>query len=89
MIDLAALGLEAGSLVLVDSGPLIYLSGPSTARRKETVEAVFRAAKAGGVGLVASTLVWTEVLRGCLGSGDRGAAEAARRLLSDPAGPRL
>lgn len=88
MIDLAALGLGPGDLVLVDSGPLIYLSGPS-GRRRETVEAFFEAAKAGGLGLVASTLAWTEVLRGCLAPGDRDAAEAARRLLADSARIRL
>jgi predicted nucleic acid-binding protein len=89
MIDLAALGLGPGDLVLVDSGPLIYLSGPSADRRRETVEAFLEAAKAGGLGLVASTLAWTEVLRGCLSSGDTAAAEAARRFLSDSALIRL
>ena len=89
MIDLQVLGLKPGDLVLVDAGPLIYLSGPAAGRRRETVEAFFEAAKAEGLGLVASTLVWTEVLRGCLASGDRASAEAARSLLADSARIRL
>ena len=89
MIDLTALGLKAGGLVLVDSGPLIYLSEVPAGRRKKTVEAFFEAAKAAGLDLEASTLVWTEVLRGCLASGDRGAAEAARSLLADSTRIRL
>ena len=89
MIDLPALGLEPGDLVLVDSGPLIYLSGGSAGRRKQTVEAFFETAGTAGLDLVASTLVWTEVLRGCLASGDREAADSARCLLADSARIRL
>lgn len=89
MIDLLALGFKSGDLVLVDAGPLIYLSGESAGRRKETVEAFFEAARAVGLNLAASTLVWTEILRGCLASGDRLAAESARRLLADSTRIRL
>lgn len=89
MIDLPGLGLKAGDLVLVDAGPLIYLSGDSAGRRGETVEAFFETAKSEGLGLVASTLVWTEVLRGCLASGDGPAAETARGLLADSTRIRL
>ena len=86
MIDLGNLGLGKGDLVLLDSGPLIYLAGDgmreSAGQRSRVVGAFVTAAKSAGAVLVASTLAWTEVLRGPLASGDEGAASACRRMLA-------
>jgi predicted nucleic acid-binding protein len=94
MIDLADLGLQKGDLVLLDSTSLVYLLEGGTGevagkRRHATVRDFVDAARGGGIDLVASTLAWTEVLRGPLARGDAAQAAAARRLLSDSATIRL
>jgi predicted nucleic acid-binding protein len=83
-------GLEAGDLVLLDSAPLIYFleaeagKAPpeAEASRAKLVGDFLEAAHAGGIRLVASTLAWTEILRGPLAIADRLRAEAGRRLLA-------
>lgn len=85
------LQLEKGSLVLIDSAPLVYLveggSGPSP--RGGAASSVFAALKEGGLELIASTLLWTELLAGPLAEGKGELADRYRRLLADSSFLRL
>jgi len=84
------LPLPPGSLVLVDSSALVYLvEGQPGSTRRGTVEAFMAQAAARDCSLVASTLVWTELLEKPLGAGDGELAAAYRRLLSDSGRIRL
>lgn len=76
--------LADGSIVLVDSSALVYLvEGEPASPRRRAVEAFM--AEAGGKGwrLVASALVWQELLEKPLRSGDAELAARYRRLLAD------
>ncbi len=80
---LADLGLEEGSLVLVDTAPLAYLTDDGSGHRGKVAAAFLEAAAGGRIRLTASALVWTELLTRPLARGDGPAAERIRRLLSD------
>jgi predicted nucleic acid-binding protein len=87
----ADFGLKHGDLVLLDSGPLIYfLEGRDEAAgldglpsRASLVAAFLDMARAGELALVASTLAWTEVLRGGLATSAPLRTREARSLLAD------
>lgn len=74
----------SGSMVLVDSSALVYLvEGEPLSPRRRAVEAVLERAKAGEIGLVASTMAWAELLESPLAAGDPELAARYRRLLAD------
>jgi len=85
MIDLDALGLGAECLVLLDSAPLIYLVEGGTAARASVLRAFLEAAERGRIRLVASTMLWAEVLTRPRAVAEPDLAAAYRRLLSDSA----
>jgi predicted nucleic acid-binding protein len=73
-----------GAVVLVDSSALVYLvEGERSSTRRAAVERFFAEATSKGTRLVASTIVWAELLEGPLTSGARESADAYRRLLAD------
>jgi predicted nucleic acid-binding protein len=81
---LKARGLIPGSPVLVDSSALIYyFESPSA--RQEAVAAFMRLSAQEGLPLIASTLVWAELLEKPLRSGDRALADRYRSFLADSA----
>ncbi len=76
---LAPMGLDRGAAVLLDSSAIIcYLEGKGPAR--QAMEAIVDAAAGGLIGLRASALVWTEILRAPL---EAETGLAYRRFLSD------
>ncbi|HET7839614.1 MAG TPA: PIN domain-containing protein [Rectinemataceae bacterium] len=78
--------LPPGSIVLVDTAAFVYLLEGSGARRR-VVEASFASARERGLDLIASTIVWTELLDG---AGPRAELAAGyRSLLADSARIRL
>ncbi|MGO8692850.1 MAG: type II toxin-antitoxin system VapC family toxin [Rectinemataceae bacterium] len=84
--EVAAYGTDMppNSSILVDSSPLVYLIEGSAARRR-AVEDFLGYASGRGCRLIASTIVWTELLRKPLGSGDATLADLYRTLLADSA----
>jgi predicted nucleic acid-binding protein len=73
-----------GDLVLMDASPLVYLvEGEPGSPRRKAVEAAMSAMTLAGARLVASTVVWTELLAAPLRRGDDALATAYRSLLSD------
>ena len=77
------LGLGPGALVLLDSNPLIYRVEGGTAARAGVLDLFLEAAGRGRIGLVASTLVWTEVLTRPQALEDKAVADSYRRILAD------
>jgi predicted nucleic acid-binding protein len=75
-------GLAPGSLVLVDTGALVYLVEGEGARRR-AVEACFAVARAGRIRLVASAIAWTELFDGAFAMRDAELETSYRILLSD------
>lgn len=82
-LDELGLGLEKGSLVLLDAAPLIYLVEGGTAARAGLLTAFLEASARGEIGLVASTLLWTEVLSRPRAREDARTADGYRRILAD------
>ena len=82
-LDELGLGLEKGALVLLDAAPLIYLVEGGTAARAGVLPAFLEAAAQGHIGLIASTLLWTEVLSRPRARQDGKTADEYRRLLAD------
>lgn len=91
MLELEALGLAEGDLVLIDSAPLIYLveafgsDAPREADRRKAVRFFADQARAGRLRLAASAVAWTECLTGALSEGETERTAAFRRALSDSA----
>lgn len=85
------LGLEKGSLILLDTAPLVYLveAGGGSERRARAARGLFAALRDEGFELCASTLLWTELLAGPLARGDSSLAERYRALLADSSFARL
>jgi predicted nucleic acid-binding protein len=85
------IGLEKGSLILLDTAPLVYLveAGGGSGRRAQAARVLFAALRDEGFELCASTLLWTELLSGPLAAGDLGLAERYRALLADSSFARL
>jgi predicted nucleic acid-binding protein len=80
----APAGLGAGSVVLVDAAPFVYMvEGAEGSPRRAAVSRFLEAAGRGEVELVASAVAWTELLEGPLRSGDSGLAGRYRALLAD------
>ncbi|HUW40656.1 MAG TPA: type II toxin-antitoxin system VapC family toxin [Rectinemataceae bacterium] len=71
-----------GASILLDSSPLIYLVEGSPLRRR-AVERFLAYAADRGLRLVASTLIWTELLHKPLASGETALADRYRSLLAD------
>ncbi len=80
--DTAPFALPPGASILLDASPLIYLVEGSPSRRR-AVESFLADAAGAGHRLVASTLVWTELLHKPLASGDAALAGRYRSLLAD------
>jgi predicted nucleic acid-binding protein len=76
--------LPPGASILLDSSPLIYLVEGSAARRRAG-EDLLAYASGRGHRFIASALVWTELLRKPLASGDAALAGRYRTLLADSA----
>lgn len=93
MLELDALGLKEGDLVLLDTAPLIYLidapdrdpAGLSDQERERRAVVSFFAecARSGKLRLTASAVAWTECLSGPLAAGDGHRADSFRRTLAD------
>jgi len=85
------LGLEKGSLILLDAAPLVYLveAGGGSAFRASAARGLFAALRDEGFELCASTLLWTELLAGPLAAGDSLLADRYRALLADSRFARL
>jgi predicted nucleic acid-binding protein len=79
------LDLAAGGVVLVDAAPLVYLIEGSGAanRRGRAVLAFMTEVAARGASIIASTLLWTEILEGPLARKDLALAARYRALLAD------
>jgi predicted nucleic acid-binding protein len=76
--------LAGGSIVLVDSSALVYMvEGEGSSPRRAAVERFFEEAASRGSRLVASTIVWTELLEGPLSAGESELAAAYRSILAD------
>jgi Predicted nucleic acid-binding protein, contains PIN domain len=70
--------------VLIDSSALVYLiEGEAGSPRREAVERFLADAASSGSRVVASSLVWAELLERPLASGDAELAARYRRLLAD------
>lgn len=81
-MDASDLGLRRGDALLVDASPLIYFMEDSGARHR-AVEAFLALAAEAELRLLASTIVWAELLRGPLASARPALADGYRRLLAD------
>jgi predicted nucleic acid-binding protein len=79
------LELEKGSLILLDTAPLVYLveAGGGSERRAQAARGLFAALREEGFELCASALLWTELLSGPLARGDLSLAGRYRVLLAD------
>lgn len=76
--------LPEGAIVLVDSSALVYLvEGESGSSRRGVMENFLVEAAQRRLLLVASTLVWAELLEKPLAAGDAALASRYRALLSD------
>ncbi len=85
MFDLDEWELSRGSLLLIDSAPLIYLVDSVSARDADRAEAVrgFFEAASGALRLAASTLAWTECLAGPFKAADPASADRIRTALTE------
>jgi len=93
MLELEALGLKKGDLVLLDTAPLIYLidlpsrnpdsQSGSEFGRQSAVRFFADCARDGTLRLAASAVAWTECLAGPLAAGDRSLAGSFRSALAD------
>ncbi len=76
--------LAPGAIVLVDSSALVYLvEGAPGSSRRSAVERLLAEAETRGLRLLASTLVWTELLEKPFADGDAALADRYRVLLCD------
>ena len=83
MLDLRGLGLAPGSLVLLDSGPIVYLVEGNPGPRPAVAASFLEAADSGALRLAVSAIAWSELLEGPLSAGDEALAARYRRLLAD------
>lgn len=74
--------IAGGSAILVDSSALVYLIEGEDSPRRAAVERFLGDAEERGRRLVASTLIWTELLEKPLAAGDARLADRYRDLLS-------
>jgi len=83
MLDLMALGLSEGDLVLLDSSALVYLVEGASSGRRAAVADFLEAAGTGRLRLAISAIAWAELLSRPLASGAAALADSYRALLAD------